>query len=371
MVYTKRIIRKEFFKKMGLIKGVKKYLNRLFIDGLSGMALGLFSTLIIGTIIKQIGEYIPAPIGHYFVLIGGAAQVATGAGIGCGVACKLKMQPLVMFSAAVCGFIGAFGSKLLDLGANDTISFSGPGDPLNAFIAAYVGIEIGKLFAGKTKVDIVVTPFLTIASGGLVGLLTAPYIADFTSWLGSLVNVNVQAHPLIGGIIVSVLMGIFLTLPISSAAIGVILGLSGITAGAATVGCCANMIGFAVISYRENKVGGLIAQGVGTSMLQMPNIIKNPLIWLPAIISSAVIAPLSTIVLKMESNAVGSGMGTAGLVGPISTFNVMTQKGEEPIKVLIEIAVVYFILPAVISLAISEPMRKLGLIKHGDLKLDI
>lgn len=362
---------------MGIVKGVKKYLNRLFIDGLSGMALGLFSTLIIGTIIKQIGTYIPGIVGDYLKIIGMVAQLATGAGIGCGVACKLKQQPLVMLSSAVCGFIGASASTILKslatLSEGETlkISISGPGDPLNAFIAAYVGIEIGRLVAGKTKVDIVVTPFVTIVSGGAVALLAGPYIADFTNWLGSLINVNVEAHPFIGGIIVSVLMGIFLTLPISSAAIGVALGLTGITAGAATVGCCANMIGFAVISYRENKMGGLIAQGVGTSMLQMPNIVKKPIIWLPAIISSAVIAPLSTIVFKMESNPVGSGMGTAGLVGPISTFSVMTEKGTAPWIVLGEIALVYFILPAAISLFISESMRKLGWIKNGDMKLDI
>lgn len=363
---------------MGIVKGVKKYLNRLFIDGLSGMALGLFSTLIIGTIVKQIGTYIPGIVGDYLKIIGMVAQLATGAGIGCGVACKLKQQPLVMLSSAVCGFIGASASSILkalsELSDGEflkSISISGPGDPLNAFIAAYVGIEIGRLVAGKTKVDIVVTPFVTIVSGGAVALLAGPYIADFTDWLGSLINVNVEAHPFIGGIIVSVLMGIFLTLPISSAAIGVALGLTGITAGAATVGCCANMIGFAVISYRENKMGGLIAQGVGTSMLQMPNIVKKPIIWLPAIISSAVIAPLSTIVFKMESNPVGSGMGTAGLVGPISTFSVMTEKGTAPWIVLGEIALVYFILPAAISLFISESMRKLGWIKNGDMKLDI
>ncbi len=362
---------------MGLVKGVKKYLNRLFIDGLSGMALGLFSTLIIGTIIKQIGTYVPGIVGDYLTVIGLIAQLATGAGIGCGVACKLKQQPLVMLSAAVCGLIGASASsvlatlaKLFD-GEAFKLSLSGPGDPLNAFIAAYVGIEIGRLVAGKTKVDIVVTPFVTIISGGAAALLAGPYITDFTNWLGNLINVNVEAYPFIGGITVSVLMGIFLTLPISSAAIGVSLGLTGITAGAATVGCCANMIGFAVISYRENKMGGLIAQGVGTSMLQMPNIVKKPIIWLPAIISSAVIAPLSTMVFKMQSNSVGSGMGTAGLVGPISTFSVMTEAGTSPLIVLGEIVLVYFILPAAISLFISECMRKLGWIKNGDMKLDI
>jgi uncharacterized membrane protein len=192
------------------------------------------------------------------------------------------------------------------------------------------------------------------------------------TWLGSLVNVNVNAHPVIGGIIVSVLMGIFLTLPISSAAIGISMGISGIAAGAATIGCCCNMVGFAVASYRENKFGGLIAQGIGTSMIQMPNIVKHPIIWLPAIISSAVLAPISTAVLHMQSSPIGSGMGSSGLVGQIAQFQTMVgDNGASPVITLIEILVMDFLLPAAITLAISEFMRKKGFIKNGDMLLDV
>ena len=257
----------------------KKILNRIFIDGLSGMALGLFSTLIIGTIIAQIGTLIGGPVGSYLKAISKVAKTLTGAGIGVGVACKFKEGPLVTVSAAVAGMIGAFPA------APEAITLGAPGEPLGAFVAAYVAIEVGHLVAGKTKVDILVTPLISICAGAAIGLFVGPYITDFMKWLGGLVNVNVEQSPIFGGIIVSVLMGMILTLPISSAAIGISMGLTGLAAGAATIGCCCQMVGFAVASYRENKVGGLIAQGVGTSMLQIPNIVRRPIIWIPAIVS--------------------------------------------------------------------------------------
>ena len=350
----------------------KKILNKIFIDGLSGMATGLFCTLIIGTIVGTIGGYIPGTLGTYITLVGKLAQMLMGAGIGLGVAVKYKETPLVTISAAVCGLIGAFASQLIagTLLADGLMHFKGPGEPLGAFVAAMVGIAIGHLVSGKTKVDIIITPLCTIATGGAAGILLGPWVSTFMSWLGGIVNWGTEQQPLLMGIIVSVLMGIFLTLPISSAAIGVALGLNGITAGAATIGCCCNMIGFAVISYRENKMDGLLAQGLGTSMLQMPNIIKNPRIWIPSIISSAILGPVSTMVFGMTSNAVGSGMGTAGLVGPISTFTTMIETTNVWV-VVGEIVLMYFILPAAISLGISELMRKKGWIKAGDMKLDI
>lgn len=350
----------------------KALMKKIFIDGLSGMATGLFCTLIIGTIIGTIGGYIPGTIGKYIVLIGKMAQLLMGAGIGLGVAVKFKEKPFVMISAAVCGMIGSYAKAFVDmtlLDANGLINVRAPGEPLGAFVAAIVGIAIGHLIAGKTPVDIILTPLCTIFAGGAVGIAFGPYVSNFMTWLGGIVNWGTEQQPLLMGIIVSVLMGIFLTLPISSAAIGVALGLGGITAGAATIGCCCNMIGFAVISYRENKVNGLLAQGLGTSMLQMPNIIRNPRVWLPAIISSAILGPISTMVLHMESNAVGSGMGTAGLVGPISTFTTMIENHGAGV-VIAEIVVMYFILPAALCLAMSEGMRKIGWIKSGDLALD-
>ena len=350
----------------------KKIASKIFIDGLSGMATGLFATLIIGTIIGTIGGYIPAPVGTYITLVGKMCQCLMGAGIGLGVAIKFKESPLVTISAAVCGMIGAYAKVFTEaapLLQEGKVLLPSPGEPLGAFIAALIGITLGHLVSGKTKVDIIVTPLVTIATGGAAGIFLGPYVSAFMTWLGSLVNWGTEQQPFLMGIVVSVLMGIFLTLPISSAAIGVALGLNGITAGAATIGCCCNMIGFAVASYRENKVNGLLAQGLGTSMLQMPNIIRNPRIWIPSIVSSAILGPVSTCVLQMTSNAVGSGMGTAGLVGPISTFTTMIETTPAWI-VVIEIVVMYFILPAAVSLGISELLRKIGWIKQGDMKLD-
>ncbi len=348
------------------MNAIKKYLHRVFIDGLSGMALGLFSTLIIGTIIAQIGKLIGGEVGQYLTVISAFAKSATGVGIGVGVACKLKASPLVAVAACVAGLIGAFPNASLEV-----LKLGAPGEPLGAFLAAYVAIEIGSLVSGKTKVDIIVTPLCSILPGALVGLFLGGPVSRFMTWLGALVNVNVEKSPIIGGIVVSVLMGMILTLPISSAAIGISMGISGLAAGAATIGCCCNMVGFAVASYRENKFGGLIAQGIGTSMLQVPNIMKKPLIWLPAILSSAILGPVSSALLKMVSDPTGSGMGSAGLVGQFSAFTSMVDAGFSPVVAILEIVIMHFILPGALTLAISEAMRKLGWIKSGDMKLDI
>lgn len=354
------------------MKNLKKWANRVFIEGLSGMAQGLFATLIIGTIIQQIGTFVGGEIGNLIFVVGKVAAALTGAGIGVGVAYRFKESPLVVLSAATAGMVGAFASKLL-AGAvlvDGAIVFAGPGEPLGAFLAAYVAIEVGHLVSGKTKVDIIVTPLVTIAAGSIVGVILGPPISKFMLALGELINWGTEQQPFLMGIIVSVLMGMILTLPISSAALGVILNLSGLAAGAATVGCCCNMVGFAVASYRENKMGGLLAQGIGTSMLQVPNIVKKPIIWLPAILSSAILGPIGTMVFHMTNNATGSGMGTAGLVGQIMTWQTMI--GTETAGVLlVKILVIQIILPAVVTLGISEFMRKKGLIKFGDMKLDL
>ena len=292
----------------------KKILNRIFIDGLSGMALGLFSTLIIGTIIAQIGTLIGGPVGSYLKAISNVAKTLTGAGIGVGVACKFKEGPLVTVSAAVAGMIGAFPA------APEAITLGAPGEPLGAFVAAYVAIEVGHLVAGKTKVDILVTPLISICAG---------------------------------------------------AAIGISMGLTGLAAGAATIGCCCQMVGFAVASYRENKVGGLIAQGVGTSMLQIPNIVRRPIIWIPAIVSSAILGPVASAVLHMVSTPVGSGMGSAGFVGQIAAFGAMTEAGMSTWMALLQIAIMHFILPALLTLGVSEFMRKKGWIREGDMALKV
>lgn len=348
--------------------GMKKYLNRIFIDGLSGMALGLFSTLIIGTILVQIGNFVPGILGTRIIFVGTMAKFITGAGIGIGVASKLKEAPLVAVSAAVAGMIGAFPS-LSAVGSEFAIS--GAGEPLGAFVAAIVAIEIGRLVSGRTKLDIILTPFVSISAGAIAGIFVGPYITKFTTALGEIVNINVEKSPILGGIIVAAVMGIILTLPISSAAIGVSLGLSGLAAGAAVVGCCCQMVGFAVASYRENKAGGLLAQGLGTSMLQIPNIVRRPIIWLPHIISSIILGPLSSAVLKMTSSPIGSGMGSAGLVGQFETYFTMVNAGVSIPLVMIEIMVMHFILPAVLTLSISEGMRKAGWIRNGDMALKV
>lgn len=351
---------------------MKKLLNEVFIEGLSGMATGLFATLIIGTIIQQIGSIIPGTIGDTLYIIGKLAASITGAGIGCGVAVRFKESPLVIISSAVSGMIGAFASKILagQVLVNGIVSYSGPGEPLGAFLAAIAGIYVGRAVSGKTKVDILITPFCSILAGSTVGLIFGPPISTFMTFLGTIINIATEQQPFLMGVLVSVLMGITLTLPISSAALGVILNLSGLAAGAATVGCCANMVGFAVASYKENKVNGLLAQGLGTSMLQIGNIVRKPIIWLPAIISSAILGPLSTMAFKMTNNATGSGMGTAGLVGQITTYQTMTQN-TEPGIVLMKIVIMHIILPAILAFGISEFMRKKGWIQDGDMALKV
>lgn len=354
------------------MQNLKQWLNKVFIEGLSGMATGLFATLIIGTIIQQLGLLISGSVGDTIYIIGKMAAAVTGAGIGCGVAHRFKEPPLVLLSAATAGMVGAFASKITagTVLTDGIIHLAGPGEPLGAFIAAYIAIEAGHFVSGKTKVDILVTPFCGIISGSVVGLILGPPISAFMIWLGSLINWGTVQQPFLMGIIVSVLMGIILTLPISSAALGIILDLNGIAAGAAVVGCCCNMVGFAVASYRENKLGGLLAQGLGTSMLQIGNIVRKPVIWLPAIIASAILGPISTMVFGMTSNATGSGMGSAGLVGQIMTFQTMTETLSTG-TVLLQIALMHFILPGIIAFIVSEIMRKKGFIKDGDMKLEV
>ena len=337
------------------------------------MAHGLFATLIIGTSIQQIGTFMGGNIGEMIFIAGKLAASLTGAGIGVAVAYKFKEAPLVVVSAATAGMAGAFASSILagKVFVDGAMVFAGPGEPLGAFIAAYVGIFFGHMVSGKTKVDILVTPVVTIGSGCLVGFLIGPPISGFMSWLGSLINWGTEQQPFLMGIIVSVLMGMILTLPISSAALGIILNLSGIAAGAATIGCCAQMIGFATASLRENGIGGLLAQGIGTSMLQVPNIVRKPLIWLPPIITSAILGPISTVVLKMTNNAIGSGMGTAGFVGPMMTYMTMPTGGTSAVTFIVMILVMQIISPAFLTYFISEAMRRAGLIKDGDMKLDI
>jgi len=351
-------------------KLAKKILGYIFIDGLSGMALGLFATLIIGTIIGKIGSLIGGTVGGYIVIIGKFAQFMMGAGIALGMGYKLKKAPLVTISAAAVGMLASFAGKIV---ANNSVSivYTMVGEPLCAFIASFVALEVGSLVSGKTKVDIIVTPLVAVISGAVIALLLGRPIDIVMGGLREAIRYSGQQQPFLMGILVAVLMGVFLTLPISSAAIGLILGLDGIVAGAAVVGCCTHMVGYAVMSFRENKWGGLLAQGVGTSMLQMPNLVRKPILWLPPVIVSAILGPISTCALKITSTPTGSGMGTAGLVGIFETVTSLTDGGLNIGLALVEVIGLDILAPALLCFGISELMRRFNLIRPGDLKLDL
>lgn len=333
---------------------VKDYI----INVLNFMAQGLFSSLIIGLILKQIGEKAGIP---GLVLFGTAAQLFMGPAIGASVAFGVKAPPLAVFSSIITGALGAQTIALTSAGAY-AIKI---GEPAGALIAALVGAEAGKFIKGKTKLDIILVPATTIIVGGLTSTFVSPFMSSLMAGLGQMINYATELQPIPMGIIVSAAMGMILTAPISSAAIAISLKLNGLAAGAAAVGCSAQMIGFAVASYRENKFGGLIAQGLGTSMLQVPNIIKNPLIWIPPTVASAVLGPIASAVFHMKNTPVGAGMGTSGLVGQFATIEAMGMGS------LWLIIILHFIAPAVITLIVAEFMRKKGWIKYGDMRLDL
>ncbi|WP_432662130.1 PTS transporter subunit IIC [Wukongibacter baidiensis] len=338
--------------------GFKEYITK----ALNGMALGLFASLIIGLILKQIGDFTGLT---QFVTFGKVAQFMMGPAIGAAVAYSVGASPLGIFASLVAGAVGA-GTIAPSDGGSFIVKI---GEPAGSFIAALLAAEFSKLIYGKTKVDIVIVPAATIIVGGLVGIFVSPAISQFMKGLGEIINRATMLQPIPMGIIIATLMGMILTLPISSAALAISLGLSGAAAGASVVGCSAQMIGFAVASYKENGIGGFIAQGLGTSMLQVPNIIRNPLIWIPPTLASAILGPLSTYVFQMENNSIGAGMGTSGLVGQFGTIAAMSDKVPMS-KILINIGLLHFILPAVLTLAISEYMRRKGYIKFGDMKIN-
>lgn len=331
---------------------VKKFFKRYFVDAMSYMALGLFSTLIIGLIIGQIAKIPGLDFLNELTTVLGASSPVVGAAIGGAIAYGLKMKPLTIFSSIA---VGAIGYSL--------------GGPVGAYVAGVVGAEVGNLLAGKTKIDIILTPFITIVSGGLVSIFVGPYLNNFMTSFGGFINSTTEMHPIPMGIIVSVLIGMALTAPISSAAICIAIGLDGIAAGAAVVGCSCQMIGFAVASFRENGWGGLISQGVGTSMLQFGNIMRKPTIWLAPILASAVLGPISTQVLRMTNIPSGAGMGTSGFVGQFGAFAAM-EGTMETWLIWVEVLAMHFILPAVLTLAFDAVFRKLGWVKNGDMKLE-
>lgn len=342
---------KEFFKRKDIEFSAKRYLQ----DALSAMALGLFSSLLVGLIIKTVGQQSINLIGEqtwskFLVTLGQQSMDLMGAAIGIAVAWGLKAPALVMFTSAVTGMMGAYA-----------------GGPAGAFFAVAVGAEFGKAVFKETKVDIIATPAVTLIFGGITAAAVGPLIGRLMTGIGSIIMTATEWQPFVFGIVIATIVGIALTAPISSAALCMMLGLSGLAAGAATAGCCAQMIGFAVISFGDNGIGGLFAQGIGTSMLQISNITKKPWILLPPTLAGIVTGPVSTCLFKMTNNAMGAGMGTSGLVGQIGTF---TDMGVT-FRSVAGVAVVHFILPAVLALIFDRVLRKAGKIKAGDYKLGV
>ncbi|MCL2792383.1 MAG: PTS sugar transporter subunit IIC [Spirochaetaceae bacterium] len=328
-------------------KNVVISVRRYFIDAMGAMALGLFSSLLVGMIVQTAGNLSGV---QFLVDFGQVAIKAMGPAICIAVAYGLQAPPLVIFSSVAVG-IAAVGAG---------------GGPAGCYLAAVVAAECGKLVSKETKLDIIVTPVTTLFAGVAVAIFVGPHIGSFMTWLGSVIEMATNMQPIPMGLTVAVLMGLTLTSPISSAAIAMMLGLSGLAAGAATAGCAAQMIGFAVISYRDNGISGLAAQGLGTSMLQIPNVVRNPLILIPPTVAGAILGMLSTTLVPMQNVPEGAGMGTCGLVGQIGTVSAMGFSGE----VIIKIVFMHFILPAVISFVVYTFMRKKGLIKDGDMKLN-
>ncbi len=352
-------------------KQIKPSAKVYFIDAMGAMALGLFATLLMSTILGTVADLFNGKA-EFLREIAGFAKSATGMAIGVAMAVALKAPPLVIYSCAV---VGAMANTMG--AAISGVSYSA--GPAGIFFAVIIACELGKAVSKETKVDILVTPLTVLLSGYGASLLICPAVAYMMYWLGNFISIATDFAPLLMGIVVSVVMGIVLTLPISSAAVCAVVfsetvmlsaaspDALALAAGAATVGCCAQMVGFAAVSFRENRFGGLIAQGLGTSMLQMGNIVRKPIIWVPAIFASAVCGALSTTVFQLKSQGVFAGMGTCGLVGPIG---VMKYTAASPLM-WIGLGLLCFVLPALLSIACNELLRKLGLIQTGDMKIDV
>ena len=353
-------------------KNVEISAKRYGIDALAAMALGLFGSLLIATIFNAIGMI---PVFAFFKTIGAYGAKAAGPAMAVAIAFALKAPPLVMYSTALVGFM-----------ANE---LGGAGGPLAVFFIVLVATEVGKIVSKETKIDILVTPFVTVFAGGVLSMLLAPHIGTLVGYVGNFISWATLQAPFVMGLVIAVVVGMALTLPISSAAICAGIGLSAIgtgdpglalAGGAAVAGCCAQMVGFAVMSFRENGWGGLVSQGIGTSMLQMPNIVRNPRVWIPPIVASAITGPLATCVfgLKMYGAAINSGMGTCGFLGPIGIVigwfgedyaNPVYANAAIGVMDWIGLVLICFLLPAVISWGLGLALRKIGWIKENDLKL--
>ena len=346
-------------------KDIEISLKRYGIDALGAMAQGLFCSLLIGTILNTIGSQTGLEI---FSTVGGYASSMSGPAMAVAIGWALTCPPLVLFSMATVGWASN------DLG--------GAGGPLAVLVVAIIAAEFGKAVSKETPIDILVTPLVTIFVGVALAAVVAPPIGTAANYVGELIRMATELQPFLMGIVVSALVGIALTLPISSAAICAVLQLTGLAGGAAVAGCCANMVGFAVMSFRENRWGGLVSQGLGTSMLQMGNIVRNPKIWIPAIVTSMITGPIATCIFKLEMNGapINSGMGTCGLCGPIGVWTGWLEPSAEALANgaaaidptwfdYLGLVLVCFVLPAVICWALGLLCRRIGWIKEGDLKL--
>lgn len=351
--YTKIIIYKFVPYIFGTMDTVRRLFKKYVVDALSYMALGLFCSLILGLIIGQLAKIDALGFLSFIAEALAADSPLVGACIGLAIVLGMKYHPLVTISSAV---VGALGYKF--------------GGPVGSYFAVIVASKLGSLVSKRTPVDIILTPLVTIVAGGLLAKYCCSPINDFMLYLGELINSATNMSPFVMGILVSVLVGCALTLPISSVAICVMLGIDGLAAGAATVGCCAQMMGFAAISFKDNGIGGVLSQGLGTSMLQIGNIARKPVIWIAPTLTAAILGPVSTVWLGMTNSALGAGMGTSGLVGPIATYAAMSPTADSSV-LIIEIVLLHFIAPVIISLGIHILMKRWGWIKPGDMKLDI
>lgn len=353
-------------------QGFKYYADRYFVKAMGAMAKGIFATLLIGTILKQFARIPWEPLQN---LLGAIVPVCEngnviGGAIGAAIALALGAKPFTLCSAIVVGAIGY-------------TSGAGGAGPVGSYVASLVGIEVGRLVEGKTKVDILLVPLASLLTGGTIGYLLGAPLGAFMKWLGELIAMATYMHPIPMGIVISVAMGLILTAPISSAAIAAMIFVitpemaggnleTGImlAAGAATIGCCCHMVGFAAASFKENRWGGVVSLGLGTSMLQVPNVIRHPQILIPPTLASAILGPLGTTIFQMKNLGVSGGMGTCGLVGQIGTFTTMLESGTGWLEILLKVLLLHIVAPAVLAIVFSEIMHRMGWIKRGSMTLE-
>lgn len=351
---------------------MKKILTHIFIDGVNGMAIGFFCTFALGTILQQLGSLLSKDLGDIFTTLGGIAIVLTAAGMACGIANKFQAPITVSLSAIISAMVGAYSDSIFQssvISSEGYIKLSGSGDILSAVIAIFVAVEVGTLVSGKTNVDILLTPILCTGLGCASGLLIAPITNKIIEKLSWLIERSATHSPVVMSILIAMLMCLISVLPLNITSIILLAGIKGTAAGAATIGCCCSMVGFAIASYHDNKYAGLFVQGLGTAKLQLANIFRRPYIILPPLISSIILSPLAVCIFHLKNTPYGASMGTTGLVGCLRAYDSMVGSIGS-MESLLLISLICFILPGVCSLGIAEGMRKLNILKDGDMKIE-